>query len=103
MEGLVLPVQLRLLFSPSSPNELRTALVVLSGLSSKIHHGPNQSVRYGAKLECNEPMADSNMVNVIIWRTFGVFHDLAPAWREMYRTLWFHPTVFLLLQIESIS
>ncbi|GBL96742.1 hypothetical protein AVEN_111871-1 [Araneus ventricosus] len=31
-------VQLRLLFSPSSPNEPRTALVVLSGLSSKIHH-----------------------------------------------------------------
>ncbi|GBN49364.1 hypothetical protein AVEN_214087-1, partial [Araneus ventricosus] len=30
-------IQLRLLFSPSSPSELRTALVVLSGLSSKIH------------------------------------------------------------------
>ncbi|GBN17129.1 hypothetical protein AVEN_273988-1, partial [Araneus ventricosus] len=30
-------IQLRLLSSPSSPNELRTALVVLSGLSSKIH------------------------------------------------------------------
>ncbi|GBO29927.1 hypothetical protein AVEN_25033-1, partial [Araneus ventricosus] len=30
-------IQLRLLFSPSSSNELRTALVVPSGLSSKIH------------------------------------------------------------------
>ncbi|GBN77898.1 hypothetical protein AVEN_113055-1 [Araneus ventricosus] len=30
-------IQLRLLFSLSSPNEFRTALVVLSGLSSKIH------------------------------------------------------------------
>ncbi|GBN41103.1 Relaxin receptor 1 [Araneus ventricosus] len=30
-------IQLRLLFSPSSPNELKTALVVLLGLSSKIH------------------------------------------------------------------
>ncbi|GBN86958.1 hypothetical protein AVEN_11282-1 [Araneus ventricosus] len=28
---------IRLLFSQSSPNELKTALVVLSGLSSKIH------------------------------------------------------------------
>ncbi|GBL72181.1 hypothetical protein AVEN_112643-1 [Araneus ventricosus] len=30
-------IQFRLLFSPSSPNELKTALVVLLGLSSKIH------------------------------------------------------------------
>ncbi|GBM76753.1 hypothetical protein AVEN_86326-1 [Araneus ventricosus] len=30
-------IRLRLLFNPSSPNELKTALVVLSGLSSKVH------------------------------------------------------------------
>ncbi|GBN87044.1 hypothetical protein AVEN_18653-1 [Araneus ventricosus] len=36
-------IQLRLLFSPSSPSEIETALVVLSGLSSKIHRASPSS------------------------------------------------------------
>ncbi|GBM89701.1 hypothetical protein AVEN_63049-1 [Araneus ventricosus] len=52
---LQLNIQLRLLFIPSSPNELRTALVVLSGLSSKIHRVSPSSNRVPSANSSSKP------------------------------------------------